>query len=154
MKILVATDGTLASESAVEKLLRLPLPRVAEIIVLTVVQSRESLDRELELNAEPFPMMTEVCDGMNGGGEDPDLTYAEDLLRDTARCLRPKARFVRTVLEVGKPAEEILRVAEAMEVDLIMMGNKGRTGIDRWLIGSVSEKVLQQAKCPVLIVKS
>jgi nucleotide-binding universal stress UspA family protein len=54
---------------------------------------------------------------------------------------------------MGLPAEEIVHVAQKMQVDLIVMGNKGRRGIDRWVLGSVSEKVLQQAECPVLVVK-
>ena len=51
----------------------------------------------------------------------------------------------------GHPAEEIIR--EAREDDLIVMGSKGRTGLDRLLMGSVAENVARHASCPVMIVK-
>lgn len=51
----------------------------------------------------------------------------------------------------GHPAEEIIR--EAGEGDLIVMGSKGRTGLDRLLMGSVAENVARHAPCPVMIVK-
>lgn len=53
----------------------------------------------------------------------------------------------------GYPAEEILEQAEAEEADLIVMGTHGRKGIDRILFGSVAEKVVKTAKCPVLTVR-
>jgi nucleotide-binding universal stress UspA family protein len=56
-------------------------------------------------------------------------------------------------LAEGEPSEEILRLAESAEVDLIVMGTHGRTGLRRFLMGSVAEEVLRQAVCPVLIVK-
>ena len=53
----------------------------------------------------------------------------------------------------GNPADEILRLADKMGADLIAMGSHGRTGVLRLLMGSVSRKVLDQARCPVLIVR-
>ena len=51
----------------------------------------------------------------------------------------------------GHPAEEI--ITEAKEDDLIVIGSKGRTGLDRLLLGSVAENVARHASCPVMIVK-
>jgi nucleotide-binding universal stress UspA family protein len=53
----------------------------------------------------------------------------------------------------GNPAEEILKFAEEVRADLIAMGSHGKTGALRFLMGSVSRKVLDHAKCPVLIVR-
>ena len=53
----------------------------------------------------------------------------------------------------GVPADEICTLAENENIDLIVMSSHGRTGLSRVLIGSVAEKVLRGAKCPVLIVK-
>ena len=53
----------------------------------------------------------------------------------------------------GDPAEEILRVAERRRADLIVMGSKGLTGLDRYLLGSVSRKVARHASCSVLVVR-
>jgi nucleotide-binding universal stress UspA family protein len=51
----------------------------------------------------------------------------------------------------GHPAEEIIK--ETREGDLIVIGSKGRTGLDRLLMGSVAENVARHATCPVMIVK-
>ena len=53
----------------------------------------------------------------------------------------------------GYPAEEILKAAETHHADMIVMGTHGRTGIDRIIFGSVAEKVVLGAACPVLTVK-
>jgi len=53
----------------------------------------------------------------------------------------------------GSPLTEILRFAERQEVDLIVMGSHGRTGLARLLMGSIAEGVMRRAKCPVLVVK-
>jgi nucleotide-binding universal stress UspA family protein/quercetin dioxygenase-like cupin family protein len=57
-------------------------------------------------------------------------------------------------LAEGDPAEEILCLTEAVHCDLIVMGTHGRTGLGRFLTGSVAEEVLRKAVCPVLVVKA
>jgi phosphoglycerate kinase len=59
----------------------------------------------------------------------------------------------RQLVVKGDPADEILRFADEMGADLIVMGSHGRTGVLRVLMGGVSRKVLDRAKCPVLIVR-
>ena len=54
----------------------------------------------------------------------------------------------------GVPSEEILREQEEKDIDLIVMASHGRTGISRILIGSVAEKVMRGAKCPVMLVRN
>lgn len=53
-------------------------------------------------------------------------------------------------LEVGEPAAAVLRVAEAGGFDLVVMGTHGRRGLPRLLLGSVAQKVIARAHCPVL----
>ena len=55
---------------------------------------------------------------------------------------------------IGNPADEIVRVAEENNVDLIVIGTHGRKGLSRLLTGSVAELVLRHARCPVLAVKA
>ncbi len=54
---------------------------------------------------------------------------------------------------VGKPAEEILRVAREEGVDLIVMGTHGHTGLRHLLLGSVAEEVTRHAPCPVFTIR-
>jgi nucleotide-binding universal stress UspA family protein len=53
----------------------------------------------------------------------------------------------------GKPAAQILALAEEVGADLLFIGSHGKTGVERLLLGSVSERVVREAKCPVLVVR-
>jgi universal stress protein A len=57
-------------------------------------------------------------------------------------------------LAIGPPADEIVRLAEELQADLIVVGTHGRQGFSRLLTGSVAELVLRRAQCPVLAVKA
>jgi nucleotide-binding universal stress UspA family protein len=54
----------------------------------------------------------------------------------------------------GDPAHEIVRAVEEKGYDLVVMGTHGRTGLDKLLVGSVAEKVVRHAKCPVLTLRT
>jgi nucleotide-binding universal stress UspA family protein len=92
-----------------------------------------------------------------GGGEmyygmpDP----ATDDLRRMLNEITPPDATVECEhrLVTGDPAAAIARLAEAEDVDLIVMGTHGRTGLTRLLMGSVAEAVVRRAKCPVLTYK-
>jgi len=60
---------------------------------------------------------------------------------------------VEEVVLIGVPFLEIIKAAKEKEVDLIVMGTHGRTGLAHVLIGSVAEKVVHHARCPVLTIK-
>ena len=57
-------------------------------------------------------------------------------------------------LAVGRPADAIIRIAQERQIDLIVMATHGRTGLEHVLLGSVAEKVVRLAPCPVLTVKA
>lgn len=61
---------------------------------------------------------------------------------------------VREVFSEGQPSTEIINFAEKNDIDLIVMGTLGKTGLDRFLLGSVAEKVVRNSKVPVLVVRS
>jgi universal stress protein A len=67
----------------------------------------------------------------------------------------PLAREVQVVtdIKVGVPYEAILKEEEEREIDLIVIGSLGRTGVAKYIIGSVARNVLKGAKCPVLLEK-
>jgi nucleotide-binding universal stress UspA family protein/quercetin dioxygenase-like cupin family protein len=69
------------------------------------------------------------------------------------RCSDPQIRVEHRVTE-GDPAEEILRLCEALHGDLVVMGAHGKTGLWRFLTGSVAEVVLRKGTCPVLVVNT
>ncbi len=54
---------------------------------------------------------------------------------------------------IGKPGKEILALASEVGADLILIGSHGKTGVERLLLGSVSERIVREAKCPVLVAR-
>jgi nucleotide-binding universal stress UspA family protein len=65
---------------------------------------------------------------------------------------RGRPEFGGTILELGDAREEIVRHAKALSADLIVMGTHGRSGFQHLLLGSVAERVVRSAPCPVLVV--
>ena len=97
----------------------------------------------------------------------PAVVYGEGMVPSSPEELRAAAREqldglqmppgeVRAErrLEEGDAPEGILRVAQEVMADLIVMGTHGRTGLGRLLLGSVAEEVMRKAPCPVLTVKT
>lgn len=75
--------------------------------------------------------------------------------REQLESIKPtveRVRFEHRYL-TGYPEEEIINLAEAEDVDLIVIGSHGRTGLSRLLLGSIAEAVIRRAACPVLTVK-
>ena len=64
-----------------------------------------------------------------------------------------KSLRVEEILRIGVPFLEIIKIAKEKDVDLVVMGTHGRTGLAHVLIGSVAEKVVHYAHCPVLTIK-
>lgn len=75
--------------------------------------------------------------------------FVADKLADVSANLR-----IRKVVDAGDAYGAIVDCAESEHVDLIVMSSHGRTGLSRMLIGSVTDKVLRGASCPVLVVPS
>ena len=59
---------------------------------------------------------------------------------------------IRTLVKEGSPARAILETIDEEDIDLVVMGSSGKSGIDRFLMGSVAEKVVKSAKCCVLLI--
>ncbi len=75
------------------------------------------------------------------------------MLRETAEEIRAAGVEVTTYARQGDPAAALLDVAEERRADLIVVGNKGMTGADRFLLGSVPNKVTHHAPCSVLVIR-
>jgi nucleotide-binding universal stress UspA family protein len=87
---------------------------------------------------------------------------ADTIRRDIAKNQKKKSGVPRESqgikvsgeVMVGSPAEEILRYADENDIDLILMATHGRSGISRWVMGSVADRVLRSSRIPVLLVRA
>ena len=138
-RIIMPTDGSDEAKKAAKKglfiALHLGIDAVALYVIYTSFLARVPYPAEiLSFNWDEFLQI-----------------QAHDAL-DIVEKMGKKAR-VRVVKKMvqGIPDEEIIK--EAKKSDLIVMGSKGKTALDRILVGSVSEKVVHHAVCPVMIVR-
>jgi len=60
---------------------------------------------------------------------------------------------IETEIAVGHPAEQIIHKAEIMKADLVILGRRGTSLFEKWILGSVSERVLRYAHCPVMVIR-
>ena len=81
------------------------------------------------------------------------IGQAQELLARETQRLRNAGLSESGELRIGHPAEEIVRAAEQLDSDCVIVGSHGMSGVKRFLLGSVSDHVLQYAPCSVLIVK-
>jgi nucleotide-binding universal stress UspA family protein len=79
-------------------------------------------------------------------------TWASNVLTERASALGAQGITARWLLKIGAPWQEIVRAATDEHADMIVMGTHGRTGLDRLLLGSVAERVVRHAPCPVVTV--
>jgi nucleotide-binding universal stress UspA family protein len=82
-----------------------------------------------------------------------NLASAREYMDRIANQLRKDHQLrVNLVVEVGKPADTITKIAETEFVDAIVISTHGRTGVERFIFGSVTQKVLNAMPCPVFVV--
>ncbi len=81
--------------------------------------------------------------------------YATEYLENTKRSLNLSNSTVSTeIVRAEQPADAILDFIEKKGVDLVVMSSHGRTGLSRWFLGSVAEKITRSSPAPVLLVPS
>lgn len=139
-KILVAVDGSLASEKAFKKAIAVANRNNAELIIAHV----------LDLNK------TGAIEAYNNLITEQAIKFAEQLLSDyKEEAISEGLGAVTTVLEYGSPKTIIPKqIASEYEVDLIMCGATGLNAVERFFIGSVSENITRHSNCDVLIVRN
>ncbi|MBD1938959.1 universal stress protein [Microcoleus sp. FACHB-68] len=133
--ILVALDSSDLSEEVIQTLRELQLQPATKIILSNVIPPR-SPDLEIEadrpgLVEEPYRQIEKQLQAYQA-----DLPCQSEL-----------------EIVTGDPAEEIIRLANIYQADLIVLGSRGLTGMNRILQGSVSSQVVADAPCSVLVVK-
>jgi nucleotide-binding universal stress UspA family protein len=80
--------------------------------------------------------------------------YIDKARRDLASLTSPSGIVLERLLEEGDAASQILRVANELKPDLVVMGTHGRSGLRHVLLGSVAEQIVRKATCPVLTVRA
>ncbi|HDI23676.1 MAG TPA: universal stress protein [Thermoplasmatales archaeon] len=145
MKILIAYDGSDSSKKAVELVGKIAKSE-DEVVLLTVIPA--------ELLSSTFTKMLLPTIDLSSVAKDSSFKErAEETLREAAKKIENKVAKIETVVETGDPADEILVTAKSKSCDLIVVGYKGYGREGRFLIGSVTDKVVRHAYCSVMVVR-
>ncbi len=91
--------------------------------------------------------------GVSVAAANRDISVATEVVRSLEAAASQQGITLDTMIPVGRPEVGIVKAAEFKQASLIIVGSHGRTGLKRLLMGSVVERVIGHAKCPVLVVK-
>jgi nucleotide-binding universal stress UspA family protein len=142
--IVVGTDGSQTATEAVRQAAELASLSKSE---LNIVSAYEPVSQS-QLHEESTDVPGDVAQVVNP-------RQAVNVALDNAAGLAKKAKVdVQKHPREGDPADAILDVAEEINADLIIVGNKGMTGAKRFLLGSVPNKVSHHATCSVMIIQT
>lgn len=136
-RVLLGTDLGQTTELATDRAFDLAHRHGAELLVVSVIESKD-LRRQT-------------------GRDDIRWDQVRDRRHDAAQALVARGRAIGVTVSflvwTGDPGESIVSAAEAENVDLVVVGTHGRGTIGRLLLGSVSEHVVRNAPCPVLVIR-
>lgn len=144
-KILCTTDFSKASYTGVQAANEMALKDSAEVVLVHV--------------AAPVPVLGAPHHAAPVAFDVPAyqrefVDKTEETIQHVAKTQFDENLTVNTRVEVGYAADEIARIAKEEGVDLIVISTHGHTGFQRFLLGSVTERVIRYAPCPVLSVRA
>ena len=140
-RILIATDGSAKSRVAVEHGIELAKSVGAGVLGVYVVNEVVVASAVRQLGADKKEI------------EEKLQTQGEKALAEIKKMGEAEGVTVDTLIRYGAPANMVIDIARTEDADLIVMGSHGESGVTKLLIGSVVQKVLYWAACPVLVVR-
>ncbi|KAF5062253.1 TRAP-T-associated universal stress protein TeaD [anaerobic digester metagenome] len=144
-KILLPTDGSKFAEKAAEHAIWIASKSNAEIIVLNVIETSSLVGLPAE------DLIVRIKEMLKEEGR-RSLERISEMVTEEEKEHNIEDIKITLKTEEGSPSDAILKTVEKEDVDLVVMGTSGKHGLDRFLLGSVTEKVVRSAKCPVLAV--
>jgi len=140
-RILVPLDGSELSESIMAHVKAIAEGcGASEVVLLRVLEPLSS-----QVAAQTGDILTQNI-------EEIAKADAADYLSTVAGGLKQEIAGLQTTVLWGKPADEILDYVGNKQVDIIIMSTHGRSGVSRWVFGSVADRVIRHSPVPVLVV--
>jgi len=137
--ILVPLDGSALAEKALDYAVQIIAPK-RRITLVCIVEVPD-----VASTMHPLPSNLMMVEN--------NLASAKDYTDRIANALRQDHLLrVNVIIEVGKPANVITKIAETEFVDAIVISTHGRTGMERFIFGSVTQKILNAMPCPVFVI--
>jgi nucleotide-binding universal stress UspA family protein len=147
--VLIATDGSEQSLKAARYLRSFLDPASLErVSVIAVVRPLAAVPFASDFGEEQHA----VQEAGNAGGYSFQRA-AQEAVERVAEELRDITANVDTIVRSGAPADQIIRAADDLEADLIVVGGRGKGAVEAIVLGSVAYRVLHHAPCPVLVTR-
>jgi len=138
-KILIATDGSEYTKNSIDYGIDLAKNTQAKLHVIYVIDTAAFASIPMDAAWESMYELLKQ--------------EGDEATRYVAEKAEAEGLEVEKLTVEGHPAEEIIKYAEKNSMNLIVMGTLGKSGLDRFLLGSVAEKVVRASKIPVLVVR-
>ncbi len=142
-RIVVATDGSKYSIAAASEAIGLAKRNGSALTVISVVPSELTTPTDIDFTVNQREFIAEK-----------EMHEAEKNAKAVKEAAQKEGIEAKAFVLSGKPPEAIIQTAQDKNADLIMLGSHGRTGMEKFLMGSVAERVIVLSACPVLVVKA
>lgn len=153
-RVLVVTDGSSASQSAVRYIGKFPLPENADVRVMHVLPPiQPPIFMEPYMGGWQTTYVAMAAPELDTRMQARHRKKGAALLKRTSELLQREGIFATPELVHGDAATEILDYVKTNHIDLIVAGSRGLSQFKSWMMGSVSRKLVHYAPCSVLIVK-
>jgi len=139
-RILIPLDGSPLAEQALPHAMALAEHFHSELVLLRVLI--------------PLPSTVTTTEAALQRASEEAAIFAREYLDRVAAGVQELGITVQKVIIGGRPHYQIIQYAETNQVDLIVMSTRGQSGLSRWLMGTVSDRVVRGANVPVLMVRS
>ena len=139
-RILLPLDGSPLAEQALPHTIAIAERFQSELILLQVLI--------------PLPRVPTTTDAAILRAEKATDVHAREYLESLAVSVEEHGITVQVITLEGRPHFQILQYAETNQADLIVMCSRGQSGLSRWMIGSVADRVMRGADVPVLLVRA
>jgi len=146
-KILFPTDFSEPSDYALNYALSLAMEYGATLVLLHVIEEFHYSTYYEDLNAPSERIYAEVL-------KEAEERMGQVVSAEEREKLKAASGEVEQVIRKGEPFSEVIQAAREEEIDLIVMGTHGKTGLSHALMGSTAERVVRLAPCPVLTIRS
>jgi len=144
-KMLVPLDGSKDSEAVIPYVEKIAAKLGIEVILTQMVAQAYHVYAGGGGGVTEIPYTVEEME--------PLKASAEDYLKKVTDELQEKGITVNTQVRFGAVADEIIKLADEIGVDLVTMSTHGRSGISRWAFGSVTDRVMRSGNTPVMVVR-
>lgn len=150
-KIMVPLDGSELAECVLPHVEGFVTDcQVGTIVFVRVVEPTNYTQTSIDMHSQDYAEIKRSMETL----DEVSRTAANRYLKEVVGRLKQGEMEYKTTVLVGKAAEQLVDYADANEIDLILIATHGRSGIGRWVRGSIADRVLRAARAPVLMVRA